>query len=153
MIQCIGYSQAYSLIEDMKAKIANVNVAYYINLDTVRAIEQAVGVQLIGEYINNVKSGFSRMHFWKVGPFFQEHILDDFYLPILPQESDICIFAQCRQWLSPITITITKIQEFAFVYHKHKPQSQQQSQCNFINKRFGILAVTWHWQLHNWNFL
>ena len=70
MIQCIGYSQAYSLIEDMKAKIANVNVAYYINLDTVRAIEQAVGVQLIGEYINNVKSGFSRMHFLKVGPFF-----------------------------------------------------------------------------------
>ena len=61
MIQCIGYSQAYSLIEDMKAKIANVNVAYYINLDTVRAIEQAVGVQLIGKYINNVKSGFSRI--------------------------------------------------------------------------------------------
>ena len=40
--------QAYSLIEDMKSKIANVNVAYYINLDTVRAVEQAVGVQLIG---------------------------------------------------------------------------------------------------------
>ena len=32
----------------MKGKIANVNVAYYINLDTVRAVEQAVGVQLIG---------------------------------------------------------------------------------------------------------
>jgi len=32
----------------MKSKIANVNVAYYINLDTVRAVEQAVGVQLIG---------------------------------------------------------------------------------------------------------
>ena len=58
------------MIEDMKAKIANVNVAYYINLDTVRAIEQAVGVQLIGEYINNVKSGFSRMPFLKVGPLF-----------------------------------------------------------------------------------
>ena len=43
------------MIEDMKAKIANVNVAYYINLDTVRAIEQAVGVQLIGEYINTLK--------------------------------------------------------------------------------------------------
>ena len=36
------------MIEDMKGKIANVNVAYYINLDTVRAVEQAVGVQLIG---------------------------------------------------------------------------------------------------------
>ena len=36
------------MIEDMKSKIANVNVAYYINLDTVRAVEQAVGVQLIG---------------------------------------------------------------------------------------------------------
>ena len=58
------------MIEDMKAKIANVNVAYYINLDTVRAIEQAVGVQLIGEYINNVESGFSRMHSLKIGPFF-----------------------------------------------------------------------------------
>ena len=58
------------MIEDMKVKITNVNVAYYINLDTVRAIEQAVGVQLIGKYINNVKSGFNRMHFLKVGPFF-----------------------------------------------------------------------------------
>ena len=33
----------------MKSKIVNVNVAYYINLDTVRAVEQAVGVQLIGK--------------------------------------------------------------------------------------------------------
>ena len=42
-------AQAYNLIEEMKSKIANVNVAYYINLDTVRAIEQSLGVQLIGE--------------------------------------------------------------------------------------------------------
>ena len=32
----------------MKSKIVNVNVAYYINLDTLRAIEQAVGVQILG---------------------------------------------------------------------------------------------------------
>jgi len=36
------------LIEDMKSKIVNVNVAYYINLDTLRAIEQAVGVHILG---------------------------------------------------------------------------------------------------------
>lgn len=33
----------------MKSKIANVNVSYYINLDTLRAIERSVGVELIGE--------------------------------------------------------------------------------------------------------
>ena len=38
------------MIEDMKSKIVNVNVAYYINLDTLRAIEQAVGVQILGEF-------------------------------------------------------------------------------------------------------
>ena len=37
------------MIEDMKSKIVNVNVAYYINLDTLRAIEQAVGVQILGK--------------------------------------------------------------------------------------------------------
>ena len=41
------FKQAYALVEDMKAKIANVNVAYYINLETVRAIEQAVGVEVL----------------------------------------------------------------------------------------------------------
>ena len=34
----------------MKSKIVNVNVAYYINLDTLRAIEQAVGVQILGKF-------------------------------------------------------------------------------------------------------
>ena len=38
------------MIEDMKSKIVNVNVAYYINLDTLRAIEQAVGVQILGKF-------------------------------------------------------------------------------------------------------
>ena len=46
----------------MKGKIANVNVAYYINLDTVRAVEQAVGVQLIGR-----QSTESKMVFKQVG--------------------------------------------------------------------------------------
>jgi hypothetical protein len=45
--------QAYTLIEDMKVKIANVNIAYYINMDTVKAIEQAAGVQLIGKLHTN----------------------------------------------------------------------------------------------------
>ena len=41
------FKQAYSLIEDMKTKIASVNVAYYINLETVRAVEAGVGVQIL----------------------------------------------------------------------------------------------------------
>ena len=45
----------------MKGKIANVNVAYYINLDTVRAVEQAVGVQLIGRQSPKCKMLFKQV--------------------------------------------------------------------------------------------
>ena len=31
------FKRAYTMIEDMKNKIPNVNVAYYINLQTIRA--------------------------------------------------------------------------------------------------------------------
>ena len=49
------------MIEDMKGKIANVNVAYYINLDTVRAVEQAVGVQIIGRQSTKTKMVFKQV--------------------------------------------------------------------------------------------
>ena len=42
------FKPAYTMIEDMKTKIPNVNVAYYINLQTIRAVEQALNVQIIG---------------------------------------------------------------------------------------------------------
>ena len=42
------FKPAYAMIEDMKNKILNVNVAYYINLQTIPAVEQDLNVQIIG---------------------------------------------------------------------------------------------------------
>ena len=38
---------ALALVEDMRNKIANVNIAYYVNVQTIRAIEQALGTKIL----------------------------------------------------------------------------------------------------------
>ncbi|XP_023331155.1 intraflagellar transport protein 140 homolog [Eurytemora carolleeae] len=42
------YKPAYTLIEDMKMRINNVNIVYYVNLQTIRNIEAALGVEILG---------------------------------------------------------------------------------------------------------
>ena len=39
---------AYTLLEDMKSRIPNVNVAYYVNVQTIRAMEQALNTKILG---------------------------------------------------------------------------------------------------------
>ena len=39
---------AYTLLEDMKNRIPNVNVAYYVNVQTIRAMEQALNTKILG---------------------------------------------------------------------------------------------------------
>ena len=41
------YKPAYHLIEDMKENIPKVNVAYYINMQTIKAVQKALGVQIV----------------------------------------------------------------------------------------------------------
>ena len=41
------YKPAHALLEDMRSKIPNVNVAYYVNLQTIRAMEQALGTKIL----------------------------------------------------------------------------------------------------------
>ena len=41
------YKPAHALLEDMRSKIPNVNVAYYVNVETIRAMEQALGTRIL----------------------------------------------------------------------------------------------------------
>ena len=41
------FKPALALVEDMRNKIANVNIAYYVNVQTIRAIEQALGTKIL----------------------------------------------------------------------------------------------------------
>ena len=50
------FKPAFALLEDMRNKIPNVNVAYYINVQTIRAIEQALNTKILSnnqEYDND----------------------------------------------------------------------------------------------------
>ena len=41
------FKPAHALLEDMKNRIPNVNVAYYINIQTIRAMEQALNLKIL----------------------------------------------------------------------------------------------------------
>ena len=41
------FKPAYSLLDDMRNKIPNVNVAYYVNIQTIRAVEQALNTKIL----------------------------------------------------------------------------------------------------------
>ena len=50
------YKPANALLEDMRSKIPNVNVAYYVNVQTIRAMEQALGT------LNAAKAAGAQQH-------------------------------------------------------------------------------------------
>ncbi|KAM7433446.1 hypothetical protein ABFA07_016329 [Porites harrisoni] len=41
-----NYSKAYSIMEEMRRRVPNVNMAYYVNMKTIEATHKAVGVPL-----------------------------------------------------------------------------------------------------------
>ncbi len=42
-----NYQGAYGLLEEMRSKIPNLNLAYYVNIPTLEAISKAIGVPIV----------------------------------------------------------------------------------------------------------
>lgn len=45
-ICCIVFVQAFSVMEEMRRRVPNVNMAYYVNMKTIEAVHKAVGAPL-----------------------------------------------------------------------------------------------------------